>query len=92
MRLMRQALYLSAAWTLAACSTLQPASVAGVDRAIGDALPGAQGETIEDQDRIDETVARACAAGLYRVDLCDLHTVASAQRRAELSRLSRAGV
>jgi len=76
MRLTKLALYLSAALTVAGCSTLQPASVEGVDRVIGDALPGAQGETIEDQDRIDETVARACAAGLYSTELCDLHTIA----------------
>lgn len=69
---------------LGACSTLQPASVGGIDRVIGEALPGAQGETVEDQDRIDDTIARACAAGLYSSDLCDLHTVASAERRAEL--------
>ncbi|WP_298938125.1 hypothetical protein [uncultured Ruegeria sp.] len=85
MRLTKLALYLSGALMVAGCSTLQPASVEGVDRAIGDALPGARGETIEDQDRIDETVARACAAGIYRVDLCDLHTVVSAQRRVELA-------
>jgi len=85
MRLIRQVLYLSVAWTLAACSTLQPASVVGIDRAIGDALPGAKGETLKDQDRIDDTIARACAAGIYRVELCDLHTKASAARRAELT-------
>lgn len=82
----------SAVLMLAACSTLQPVSVARVDRVIGDELPSAQGETIKDQDRIDDTVARACAAGLYSVDLCNLHTVASATRRAELSKTSGAGV
>lgn len=75
---------LGAALMLGACSTLQPASVDGIDRVIGEALPGAQGETIADQDRIDDTVARACAAGLYPPELCDLHTVASAERRAAL--------
>jgi hypothetical protein len=77
---------------MAACSTLQPASVGGVERTIGDALPGAKGETIKDQDRIDDTVARACAAGIYRAELCDLHTQASADRRAELAKISGAGV
>ncbi|WP_299800478.1 hypothetical protein [uncultured Ruegeria sp.] len=57
----------------------------GIDRTIGDALPGAKGETLKDQDRIDDTIARACAAGIYRVKLCDLHTKASAARRAELT-------
>ncbi len=92
MRLIRQALFLSAVLTMAACSTLQPASVEGVDRVIGDALPGAKGETVKDQDRIDDTIARACAAGIYRVELCDLHTKASAKRRAELAKMSGAGV
>lgn len=64
------------------CSTLQPASVGGVNRVIGDALPGAKGQDIADQNKIDETVARACAAGLYSVELCNLHTLASAERRA----------
>lgn len=66
---------------MAACSTSQVASVEGVDRVIGDELPGAQGLTIEDQDRIDDTVARACAAKLYDADLCNRHTTASAARR-----------
>jgi len=77
---------------MAGCSTLQPVSVSGVDRAIGDELPGAKGETVRDQDRIDDTVARACAAGLYSTEFCDLHTIASAERRAELSKISGAGV
>ena len=88
MQLIGQALFLSAALTVAGCSTLRPASVAGVDRVIGDALPGAQGETIGDQDRIDDTVARACSAGLYSTELCDRHTIASAERRAELAKMS----
>jgi hypothetical protein len=92
MKLIKQALYLSTALAMAGCSTSQPVSVGGVDRVIGNALPGAQGQTINDQDRIDDTVARACAAGLYSTDLCDRHTVASAERRAELAKISGAGV
>ena len=92
MRLIKQAAFLSVALMVAGCSTSQPASVEGVDRVIGDALPGAKGESIADQNRIDETVARACAAGLYSTDLCDLHTVASAERRTGLSKSSGAGV
>lgn len=75
----------------AGCSTLQPASVEGVDRVIGDALPGAKGETIADQNRIDETVARACAAGLYSTELCNLHTEASAERRTALGNAQHKG-
>lgn len=76
---------------VAGCSTLQPASVEGVDRVIGDALPGAKGQTITDQNRIDETVARACAAGLYSTELCDLHTKASAERRTALAKAQNNG-
>ena len=75
----------------AGCSTLQLASVEGVDRVIGDELPGAQGQTIKDQDRIDDTVARACAAGLYSTELCDIHTIASAERRTTLAKAKRIG-
>lgn len=92
MRLTRQALFLGAVLMLAACSTLRPVNVAGVDRAIGDELPGAKGDTQEDQDRIDDTVARACAAGIYSTELCDLHTIASAERRTELTKIGGAGV
>lgn len=70
--------------TLAGCSTLPPVSVAGLRSAVGVTIPGTKGETLEDQDRIDEHVARACAAGVYTVEECDVHTSASAARRAEL--------
>ncbi len=91
MQQIKQALFLSAVLMMAGCSTLQPANVAGVDRVIGDVLPGAKGETVADQNRIDETVARACSAGLYTTQLCDLHTGASAKRRAELAVLDQGG-
>lgn len=84
MQRIKLALCFSAALTAAACSTLQPVTAPGVSRAIGRELPGAQGKTLKDQDRIDDTVARSCAAGLYALALCDLHTKASAARRAEL--------
>lgn len=92
MRLIERAAFLSVVLMVAGCSTLQPASVEGVDRVIGDALPGAKGQTTADQNRIDDTVARACAAGLYATNLCDIHTKASAERRSELSKISGAGV
>jgi len=92
MKRIRQVVFLNAALMMAGCSILQLASVEGVDRVIGDALPGAQGQTIKDQDRIDDTVARACAANLYSTDLCNLHTAASAERRAEPPKISGAGV
>ncbi|WP_292243136.1 hypothetical protein [Mesorhizobium sp.] len=52
--------------------------------ALGSALPGAKGKTVEDQNRIDRTVAPGCAIGLYNAGECDRHTKASAERRAEL--------
>lgn len=51
---------------------------------MGSALPGAQGKTLADQDKIDETVARGCGGGAYRKAACKNHSQASEQRRAEL--------
>lgn len=52
--------------------------------AVGSSLPGAQGETLRDQDKIDDTVAGGCATGVYKAAECDRHTKASAERRREL--------
>ncbi|WP_292463425.1 hypothetical protein [Mesorhizobium sp.] len=52
--------------------------------ALGNSLAGAQGKTIEDQNRIDRTMAPGCAIGLYKPAECDRHTKASGERRAEL--------
>lgn len=92
MKLIKQAVFLPVVLMMAGCSTLQPVSVGGVNRVIGDELPGAKGLTITDQDRIDDTVARACAAGLYSTDLCDRHSAASAERRYTKVETSGAGV
>jgi hypothetical protein len=54
-------------------------------QAIGNALPGAVGKTLRDQDRIDDTVAGGCATKVYTTAECRRHTEASARRRAELS-------
>lgn len=69
---------------VAACGTSAPVSVDGLDRAIGDELPGARGQTIEDQDRIDDTVARGCATGIFTRPACDRHSEVSADRRRVL--------
>ncbi|MBZ9719087.1 hypothetical protein LB519_14660 [Mesorhizobium sp. AD1-1] len=45
---------------------------------------GAQGKTIADQNKIDRTMAPGCAVKFYTRAECDLHTKASAERRAEL--------
>lgn len=68
------------------CSTLQPGSVDGLDRVIGDELPGAKGKTAQDQGRIDSVIARGCATRLFSKDECDAHTDASASRFEELKR------
>ena len=70
---------------LAGCGISQPGNVETLNRSLGDVLPGAQGLTLADQDRIDETVARGCAIGTWSPDRCDDHTAAAAARRAELS-------
>lgn len=53
--------------------------------AIGSSLAGAKGETVEDQNKIDRTMAPGCAVKLYTAVECDHHTKASAARRAELN-------
>ncbi|RWC28799.1 hypothetical protein [Mesorhizobium sp.] len=52
--------------------------------ALGNSLAGAQGKTVGDQNKIDRTMAPGCAVKLYTRAECDLHTRASAARRAEL--------
>jgi len=47
---------------------------------VGTDLPGAKGETLADQDKIDSTVAGLCGAGIYAKELCDQHTQASRAR------------
>lgn len=59
-------------------------SVEGVRPVVGEELPGARGLTLEDQDRIDDTLARGCATGVWSRAACDRHTQASFERRQEL--------
>lgn len=73
------------AWMLAGCGISQPQNVEGLRAVVGNSLPGAQGLTQRDQDRIDEHVARACPAGLYTRAECERHTRAAAERRAALA-------
>jgi hypothetical protein len=72
------------ALTLAGCGISQPQNVAGLRAVVGNSLPGAQGVSLRDQDRIDEHMARACPAGLYTREECARHTAAASERRAEL--------
>jgi len=69
----------------ACVSTSTPADVSGLSRVANlDGLATAQGKTIADQDRIDNTMARGCATGLVTRVNCVRHTDASDARRSEL--------
>ena len=60
--------------TLAACTTSQPANVAGLRRVVGTDLVGARGATDLDQRKIDRTVAGICAVkGIWTRDECTAH-------------------
>lgn len=78
------AMLCAAVVTLGACTTSLPANVDSLKRVVGTDLPGAQGKTLKDQDRIDSAIAGLCGAGIYGKDLCDVHTKASAGRIGEL--------
>ena len=65
--------------------TSQPVNVSGLRGVLGDTLGGARGETLEDQERIDSTMARGCANGIFSSGACARHTDASFERRIELS-------
>lgn len=69
------------ALTLAGCGPSTPVTVAGLSDVLGQSLPGAQGLNVEDQDKIDETVARGCRTRVFEPAKCALHTRASATRR-----------
>lgn len=71
---------------LAACTTSGGVRALSPDVAalVAD-IPGVQGKTIDDQRRIDRTVARSCSTGIMNNQQCDLHTKVSAERRAELN-------
>lgn len=72
------------ALTLAGCMTSSPVTVQGVRSVVGGILPGTMGKTLQDQNRIDETVARGCGGGVFMSTECQRHTEASAVRRKEL--------
>ncbi|RWD33948.1 MAG: hypothetical protein EOS34_17450 [Mesorhizobium sp.] len=85
-RALRPAALLTSALTLAGCGTSGVSGVPALRSALGSSLAGAQGKTIEDQNRIDRTMAPGCAIGFYKPDECDRHSKASAGRRTELTR------
>ena len=71
------------ATTLAACTTSgkAPVNFLELSELVQD-LPGTQGLTLDDQRRIDRTVARSCSAGVLGAKQCDRQTKASAERKA----------
>ncbi|TPJ98598.1 hypothetical protein FJ489_06635 [Mesorhizobium sp. B2-5-12] len=83
-RALTLACLLTSASTLAACTTSGVSGVMPLRSALGNSLAGAQGKTVADQNKIDRTMAPGCAVKLYTRAECDLHTRASAARRAEL--------
>nr|WP_223218355.1 hypothetical protein [Rhizobium wenxiniae] len=60
---------------LVGCGISGPGNVEGLRRVVGIDLIGAHGATDADQRRIDRTVVRLCAGGVYRTDECGRHQV-----------------
>lgn len=64
---------------LAGCGTTQSINagqsdvVRGARGIVGTALIGAEGKTAQDQDKINETVARLCGTGVYTKSECARH-------------------
>jgi len=58
---------------LQGCTTLGPASVNGLSEIVGTNLVGAKGATPQDQDKINRTVARLCAGGVWNKKICEAH-------------------
>lgn len=76
------AMLVGAASMLAGCGTSPLADAPRTIRdVVGTDLPGAQGLTLKDQDRIDSAMAGLCETGVYDEALCTTHTKASAARR-----------
>lgn len=66
------------------CSqVVAPANVESLKDVVGDKLPGAKGQTIEDQNKIDDAMAGLCASGVYGKKACSEHTEASRSRRLD---------
>ena len=83
-RILRSLALMSALSSAGCAGISQPTDVSGVSKVVGPSLPGAMGKTIADQNRIDRTVARGCAGGVYGRQACERHTEASETRRKEI--------
>ncbi|MBY3257051.1 hypothetical protein HFO09_23135 [Rhizobium laguerreae] len=73
MLLMKACLIMTPVATLAGCGTSGPADVSGLRRVAGTDLIGARGATDADQRKIDRTVVRFCAGGVWTRKECGLH-------------------
>ena len=58
---------------LAGCGHSGPANVSGVRSVLGADLLGARGATDADQRKIDRTIVRGCAGGVWSKDECAKH-------------------
>lgn len=58
---------------LQSCTTSGPRSVSALGNIVGTNLAGAKGATAQDQDKIDRTVARLCAGGVWNKSTCESH-------------------
>ncbi|RWC47946.1 MAG: hypothetical protein EOS55_13855 [Mesorhizobium sp.] len=83
-KVLKPAALLTTALLLAGCGTSGVSGAQPLRLALGSSLAGAKGKSIEDQNKIDRTMAPGCAIKLYTTAECDRHTKASAARRAEL--------
>ncbi|MCD4509701.1 hypothetical protein LQT97_00490 [Brucella pseudogrignonensis] len=58
---------------LVGCGHSGPANVSGVRSVLGTDLLGARGATDADQRKIDRTIVRGCAGGVWSKDECAKH-------------------
>ncbi|QIG70545.1 hypothetical protein PP744_gp082 [Rhizobium phage RHph_N38] len=58
---------------LQSCTTSGPGSVKALGDIVGTNLVGAKGATLLDQDKINRTVARLCAGGVWNKNTCEAH-------------------
>jgi hypothetical protein len=63
------------------CSTSGPADVKGLREVIGISLPGAKGLTLDDQRKIDLTVAGGCGGRIFTKEECRRHGASSWERK-----------
>lgn len=79
MRLIALVLLVASALNVVGCTSTQQASASkeklnlSARSIVGTSLIGAKGETSEDENKIEDTVAGLCGAGVWTKSECDLH-------------------